>query len=233
MPIQEDLKPLDTKKFDPRFAEAKRISDELIGTTSRRARSWKLAFFTACIVLVCQTLILASTFQKSRMNVVFVRYDDNLNASPLELKGADNFVPRENQLKKFLRDFIVDFRSRSTDPFVTKQRQKNAFNYVADDARKLFDKTLEEENKYMKVNKIPEFIRNVQPSGIVRASDQSFLAEWQEKSFDSTGNETSSKNFKGIFTYAIYPVTDKMLAEDNPLGLYITVIDISEEKTPF
>lgn len=233
MAVIEEVKPSDKPADDPRYLSAKRKSDELIGTASRRARSWKIAFMTVCIVLVCQTLILVNHMENSRMNVLFVRYDDNLATSTIDLKGSNKFTPRDAELQKFLRDFIINFRSRSTDPFVTKQRQASAIKFVSGGARKYFDKTIEEENRLMKINKMQDFIRNVYVPNVVRGSDASFIADWKETSYDTTGNVVANKNYKGVFTYAILPVTDKSQAEDNPLGLYITVIDISEQKAAY
>jgi len=69
---------------------------------------------------------------------------------------------------------------------------------------------------------------SVEVHSVFATSNETYEVDWSEKTMDLDGNVTSTQNWKGSFTLGIHPPSDEKLARVNPLGIYVTNLNISK-----
>ena len=198
--------------------------DTRIGSARVRAKNWRLLAF-GCI---CIASILTGTLTwlvTARTNAPFViEVDQQGRARNVGIASA-NYKPSDAQFAFHLAAFIENVRAIPADAIVLRKNWLKAYAFVTDRAAVTL-------NEYARANdpfaKVGQRTIAVEVKSVVRASIQSFLVRWIERTYDG-GALTTTHRFSGVLAVLItLPTTAEKLSQ-NPLGIYVHAINWSQD----
>lgn len=207
-------------EFETPYRKACQEWDLRMGSAVVQARNWRLATFSALgLVLVSLAgVIYLGAQPKAVPHIVQI---DRIGA-PTYLgpigQSLREYKPSDASLKYHLRRFITATRSVSSDPAVMKQSWVDAYALITQSAANQLNGYAREADPFKRA---AEQRVSVDVASIVQLSADTWQADWIEKTWDKTGNESGSAVWRGTFRVILRsPETEEQLAA-NPIGLFI------------
>jgi type IV secretion system protein VirB5 len=218
----------DPQKMSPFIAGMNEYM-ERYGNLVRNAATWRRISFLLgllCALCVISVVIFAQSVKTVPFIVQVDRHGYEIAVKPVEPSGIDDklIISRLGRfitcLKSILNDDIaqvtyIDFTYKSIPN--TSPAYKKLLNFY-------------ERNNPLAAaaagkNTVLVNLKSILPLG---ESGKTWRGEWEENHF-SGGALSSVKSFTGIFEIQITPPTTMKEIMDNPLGLFVTNFDITEE----
>lgn len=208
--------------------QARKKYDERVGSAVVQAYNWRrisLGLLLTCIVLSIG-LIIQST--KSTVIPYVVTVDKNTgevtNAGTLI---ANEYTPQQAEIKYFLREFIRNTREVPLDPVIYKNNWAKAYGYMTEAAGIKM-------NAQVSNDKISDKFGKETVQVTITALNQiegsnSYTVNWIEETFNTASGEKINRPMTGVFTVTTIPSENEDTLNINPLGLYISDFNLSEE----
>ena len=213
-----------TRPAETPYQRAGQVWDDRDGSALAHAYNWRLAFF-GCL-LMSTGLAAANVWQSSQSRIEpFVVEVDRLGEARAVGPAEQDWRPGDAVLARALERFVVDVRSLSSDPVVVRERWLDAYAMVTAQGRVFLDGYARANDPFAAIG---ERTVSVQPTNIVRASDQSFRVDWVEQTFER-GALTTTRRWTATMTLKRVKPTTRTALKANPLGLYVDQIDWSEQ----
>ena len=207
------------------YEAAEGIWDRKIGSARVQAYNWRLmalGLLAACLCLVA-SLVFMSTKSSVTPYVVEVGPD---GARAVGLATAEKYIPKDQEIKYFLNQFILKTRTIPTDAVVSKQNWTAAFAMLRPAAAEKLTSIVKKENP---VGRIGRETAQVNVLVIVPVSKNTWQIRWGEDIYNAGGGLKEAYKMTGLFTLEFgTPSTEKELVS-NPLGMYITDFSWSRE----
>ena len=212
------------------YMAARREWNERYGDYIASARNWR--FIAIVLALISLILAIGSIYigSKSKLTPYIVEVDklgQVVNVAPAERLMPDS--PRV--VKAMIMRFVIDWRAVSPDAVVQKAATDRLYKMVPQGSP-----TLEKINGYYR-DQSPYVVAQsmtvaIEPIGTpLPLSEQSWQVEWWETKRNLTGAIISRTRYKAVMMVAFNLSSDqnKALDLDNPIGLYITDINWSQQ----
>lgn len=203
--------------------------DRREGRLAVQAHNWRR--IAVGLIVVCIALAGGLVVQSMKSQVIPYVVTVDKSTGEIEKAGAftnSDYTPGEAEIKYFLAQFIKNARSIGYDPVVYSNMQDTASHFLTQTAAQKYNSTLEKDLQD-KVGKYTVSVKNISVQKVPE-SDNSYLLRWTEEVVRINSSEYQDIPMSGTFSYTQLPVEEKDLLV-NPLGIYITGFDFTQDAT--
>jgi type IV secretion system protein VirB5 len=211
------------------YQRAAQAWDDRIGSARVQARNWRIVAF-ASLGLTFITLF-GYIHERSDTHVAtyVIPVDSYGRPGEIELAGRV-YQPTRAETGYFLAEWVSWVRGRSPlDPIVNGQNIRNAFNFVQGSALGTLSDLGRAQEAVAKSDGGGVGV-TVEVKSVLQRSPVSYQLEWTETAFKQ-GQPIVVTRWTGLFTTKIIPPATEAAMRKNPLGVYITAFQISQEIT--
>ena len=203
---------------------APQVWDDRIGSARVQARSWRLAFF-GCLAL-SGGLAAGLVWQSARGTITpWVVEVDKLGEARTVASADADYHPTDPQIAFHLARFIEHVRAIPADPVVLRADWLAAYDFASDSGAQALNDHARNNDPFAEVGK---FQVAVDVSSVVRASKDSFRVGWTERRYQD-GSLIETSRWSAILTVTIQTARTPDALRKNPLGLYVTAMNLSKE----
>ena len=208
------------------YQKASEEWDNRIGSARVQARNWRMMtlILAALSAVLGGGLVYQSAKSTVTPYVVEVNSDGLVRA--VGPAARSSYVPNPAVLQYFIGQFVTYVRSLPADPVVAKNQWLSAYAYLRQSAANTLNEIALKEQPLKRVGQ--EMV-SVRIKSIVPLSKESYQVRWEENSYNRDGIPSGVKNMTGLFTVEIKPPTDEKALKANPLGLFITQFNWSQD----
>jgi len=198
--------------------------DNRIGSAVAQAGNWRLAAFGA-IGLAALSLG-GFIYQSGNTRIATYVVPVDKYGRPGRIELADRiYNPSAAETGYFLADWVKLTRSKSIDPIVIRDNWTGAYRFVAGPAIGSLNEYAKTHDPFANVG--AEAV-NVQIVSVLARSPRTWQVQWRETTFDE-GVGSATKDWTGLFTVKIDQPKDEAELRANPLGIFITSFQWSQE----
>jgi type IV secretory pathway TrbF-like protein len=209
------------------YLEARREWNERYGDYIQQAHNWRvMALISGLVALIA---VFGVAYISSRSKVVPYVVEVDRLGEVAAIKQADRAPTVDSRIiKAYLARFVADWRTVTID----RQAQKGAIDRVYAMLP----------NGSIAVSKLNDFFKGQNPfaraaketvavavTNILPISDKTWQVEWQEVTRDSRGDVQANVHLKVSIMVGITPTTQEKLILINPLGVYVTDLNWSQQ----
>jgi type IV secretion system protein VirB5 len=216
--------------YDPQnpFALGRKEFDNRYERLVKNAASWRKIAFAMFLLLAASMGTVLWMAQGVKVVPFIVQVDQHgydIAVKPVEASS----VKDDRIITARLAEFVMNVRTVYTDPAATMTCVKRAYNSIAakSPAQAKVDIWFRENNPFAKT----EETVNVNVQSVLRLtpeSSTSWQIEWGEKTY-LRGTLASERFYKGVFIIETAPPTSVNEIMLNPLGVFISDLDITEK----
>lgn len=135
----------------------------------------------------------------------------------------------EQSIKYYLKYFIQNIRSVSTDKFIIRDNLSVAFNYVTSTGSNILKNILNENSPFIRADneRVEVLIES-----ILNVSKDTYQVDWYERISSPTGEKGKTEQFRGIFNLYFSEPSEKQIV-NNPLGIFVDEFSIQQINTEY
>lgn len=205
------------------YARARQEWDHRIGDARVQAQNWRIvaifSLFIAAVLLVA--LMMSLSLHQTKVFVAEVTKDGRVvNVAPIVVA----YHPTTAQEEYFVANFIKLIRELPLDPVVAKKNWLDAYHFLT-------QRGSEKLNTYLRQNNPTELLgkqtTTIEVTDVNPISNSTFSVDWTETNVDLNGQSLGQKKFSGVFTIILKAPKTQQEILQNPLGIYITDLNIS------
>ena len=203
---------------ETRFQRARQVWDDRIGSARQAAYVWRTIGLVA--LGLSTVMALALVWRSTTADVVpyVIEVDQRGEVRLVGTPETQDWEPGEGVQQYFLRQWIHDVRSVSTDRSVVREQLVRAYDGVSGRAANLLDEYVADENPF----EMEDRTRTVEIEAVNKAGDgMSWRVEWVELTRDSQGYRMSEERKVGIFELERIRPETREDVEKNALGLFV------------
>ena len=206
------------------YQRAAQVWDDRIGSARVQAKNWRLAFF-ACLAL-SGGLASALVWQSLRGSITPWIVEVNKLGEARAVAPADaDYSPTDPQIAFHLARFVEHIRAIPADPVVLRANWLSAYDFAAPSGAQALNDYARTNDPFAEVGKRQVA---VDVSSVIRASRDSFRIAWTERRYQDGGLIETSR-WSAIVTLSIQPPRTPDALRKNPLGVFVTAINLSKE----
>jgi type IV secretory pathway TrbF-like protein len=209
------------------YVEARREWNERYGDYIQQAHHWRtMAIICGLVALIC---VFGMAYIGAQNKIVpYVVEVDKLGEAAAVARADRPAAVDSRVIQAYLARFVADWRTVTVD----RQAQKGAINRVyamlpsGSIALGKMNEHFKTHNPFSLAGKesVAVAVTNLLP-----ISDKTWQVEWQEVTRDQRGLVLSTARMKVSIIVGIKPPTDESLILVNPLGVYITDLNWSQQ----
>jgi type IV secretion system protein TrbF len=209
------------------YVEARREWNERYGDYIQQAQHWRtMAIISGLVAAVCAIGVVYIGAQGKI--VPYVVEVDKLGESAAVAR-ADRAAPVDSRvIKAYLARFVADWRTVTVD----RQAQKVAIDRVyamlprGSLALQKLNDHFKSHNPFTLASKESVYVA---VTNLLPISDKTWQVEWQEVTRDDRGAVQSTVRMKASILVGITPPTEESMILMNPLGVFITDLNWSQQ----
>ena len=203
---------------------AEQIWDDRIGSARVQARNWRLACFGT--LLLSGGLASALVWQSLRGTITpWVVEVDKLGEARAVAPADADYRPTDPQVAFHLARFIENIRAIPADPVVLRTNWLRAYDFTTPSGAQALNDFARSSDPFAEIGKRQVA---VDVSSVIRASKDSFRIAWTERRYQDGGLIETSR-WSAIATVTIQPPRTPDALRKNPLGVFVTAINLSKE----
>lgn len=207
---------------------ARAAYDERIGSVVVQSYNWRR--ISLGLLVVCIVLGIGLTVQSLTSRIVPYVVTVDKTTGEVQQAGAviaQNYTPQEAEIRYFLAQFIQNSRNIQLDTVQQDRLQNQAVAFLTQSAAQKYYTIQRNEHfreRYAKVT------AQTKINSIEKIPDtDSYHVTWIEEEFDIATGAQRLRNYQGVFTVTMIEQKDEARLLVNPLGLYISDLNFSEE----
>ena len=207
------------------FAKASQEWDNRIGSARVQARNWRvmaLACIGLVMVLTGSLLYLAT---QTRIEAYVVEVDPHGRIGEIQLIDQ-RYTPTTAQVAYHLAQLVRLTRSYPTDQIVLKENWLRAYYFLAGDAVTTMNEYAASANLFDPRKRGTAV--SVEIHNVIQKSDGTSQIRWKETTYEH-GSMTGVVYWTGLFTTKINSPRTAKAVFHNPIGVYITSFNWSQE----
>ena len=209
------------------FARAAQVWDDRIGSARVQARNWRLmALASFGLTSALAASLVYQTTQK-RVEAYVVEVDPEGRTGQIQLIG-ERYEPTAAQVAFHVSELVRKTRSKPIDPVVLKQNWDAAYRFLAGDAVIAMNEYASRADLFSTVKR--DMAVAVEIVSVVQRSDGSFQVRWKQTTYER-GSKGAVSNWTGLFTTKVFPPKTSQAVFHNPLGVYVTNFNWTEDMT--
>lgn len=208
---------------------ARAVWDERVGSVVVQSYNWRRIAIMLCVI--CLILTLGLVYQSSKTKVIpYVVTVDKTTGEVQQAGGFANneYEPQEAEIRYFLVNFIANARTIQLDPIAQNRAQTRAMAYLTTYAARKYQDIQLSENYMDKIGNITTSVSIVSVTKVPE-STSSYQIRWIEEEFEIKTGVKETSHMSGVFTYTRLPVESEELLLLNPLGLFISGFDFTND----
>ena len=208
---------------------AREVWDSRVGKATVQAYNWRRATILLCVV--CLVLACGLVWQSLKTQVIPYIVTVDKTTGEVQQAGAftsNEYVPQEAEIKFFLTDFVKNARTIQLDPVVQQRTQAKAVAFLTKNAARKFEDVKINENYNERRGNVTVSVHIISIQKVPE-SDSSYQIRWTEEEFGIQSGTKKITNMSGIFSYTMLPVQNDEQLLVNPLGLFISGFDFSND----
>ena len=203
------------------YARAGQLWDRLFGEAVVRGRNWRLAFFLEALVLLPS--VLGNIYLGAQTKIIPYMIEVDVHAKTATVRGPTStpfqrYNAPDDVLRDYLKRFVLNTRSISSDTAVIKQNWAEAYKFVTTNAANTLDTYAQKDDPAVRAQ--TERI-SVDIVSIVRRSKDSWQVDWRETRWSLSGQQVATDTWLGIFRLIAKAPDNEEQLRRNPLGTYI------------
>jgi type IV secretory pathway TrbF-like protein len=208
------------------YHRAAQAWDDRIGSARVQAKNWRLIAFGSLILSA--GLASALTWQSTRGTIVpWVVEVDKLGQTQAVAPATAGYRPNDAQISYQLAEFISNVRAIPNDPVVVRGNWLKAYDFTTDKGAQVLNGYAQANDPFAKVGSTQVAVEVL---SVIRASADSFRVTWLERSY-TNGQLATTQRWSAIVSIVVDPPHDPDHLRKNPLGIYVTGINWSQEFT--
>lgn len=202
--------------------------DRRIGDVVVQNHNWR----KIALGLLFSNILLAGglTYQSMKSQVIPYVVTVDKTTGVVEKAGAlitNDYIPKEAEIKYFLANFIQNARNIQLDPVQQQKSQDKAYSFLTKTAAQKFvsmqrAEKFQQKYAYMTIQAKIKSIQKIPET-------DSYHASWSEEEFTVHDGKMNVNNYEGVFTIITLPVKDDNTLLINPLGIYISDLNFSQD----
>lgn len=202
--------------------------DKRIGDVVVQNHNWR----KIALGLLVSNIIVAGglTYQSMKSQVIPYVVTVDKSTGKVEKAGAfinNDYTPQEAETKYFLANFIQNGRNIQLDPIQQQKAQDKAYSFLTKTAAQKFV-SIQRAEKYQQKYAYMTIQAKIKSIQKIPETD-SYHASWTEEEFTVHDGKMNIKNYEGVFTVITLPVKDDATLLVNPLGIYISDLNFSQD----
>lgn len=183
-----------------------------------------LSFATVFLLLA---LVVVASYPKSQGYVIELTPDGEAIYNPDSVTVLEKWEPKTNTINYFLRTFLIQLRSVSSDPQIVQGNIDKLYKAVTGNAA---DKVTEYLGKTDPINRRKSETVEIKIASILPISDSTYQIDFRETVWTSSRRLKSDTQYRCVAHTAIYTPNTREQVIYNPIGLYVTDFTITEVK---
>lgn len=206
------------------YQRAEQVWDDRQGAARVQAKNWRLAFFGS--LLLSSGVSAALIWQSARGTITpWVVEVDKLGEARAVAPADADYRPTDPQVAFHLARFIEHIRSIPADPVVLRADWLSAYDFTTPSGAQALNDYARSNDPFAEIGKRQVA---VDVSSVIRASKDSFRIAWTERRYQDGGLIETSR-WSAIVTVTIQPPRTPDALRKNPLGVFVTAINLSKE----
>jgi type IV secretory pathway TrbF-like protein len=217
----------DSTPVETPYQRAQQAWDDRIGGARVQARNWRIAAFGSMAIAAMALGGYIAERGETHVATYVIPVDRYGHPGRIELAGRA-YQPTTAEVGYFLADWISWVRGRSpVDPIVNRANLLRAYSFVTGAAEGDLD-TMAKASADQAIADKSQTAITAEVQSVLQRSPTSYQLSWTERS-ESAGQTPVLRRWTGLFTTRISPPKDEAALRRNPLGLFITNFQISQE----
>ena len=194
---------------------------------------YKTMFYLLLVVSILEFILIFVLIKRQTVEIPYVieiqkdgsaKYIDNASSS------LSDFSPSVQTTLKVLENYIISLRSVSFEASIQEDRIKKVYAFSTEDALKSAKKYLEEKPPFERALKERVEVSVYAATPLYKTDSSLYQLDFNEKTYTLGGELKDETNYRAIISTKIFKVRTKSLQEENPLGIYLTRLEISKIK---
>jgi len=207
------------------FARAAQVWDDRIGSARVQARNWRLMALASLALTTALAGGLIYETTQTRVEAYVVEVDPAGRPGQIQLLDR-RYDPTAAQVAFYVAELVRKTRSKPIDPVVLKQNWDAAYRFLAGDAVTAMNEYAGKADPFSAAKR--DIAIAVEVISVVQRSDGSFQVRWKQTAYEH-GSHAAVTYWTGLFTTKIIPPTTSQAIFNNPLGVYVTNFNWTEE----
>ena len=211
-----------TQKKEKSFTDVMARQTELV--TMMKGMVIILSIISAFLLL---SLVVVASYPKSQGYVIELTPDGEAIYNSDAVTLLEDWEPKSNTVNFFLRSFITQLRSVSSDPQIIQGNIDKIYRAVTGDAA---DKVTEYLRATDPVNRRKTETVEIKIASILPLSDTTYQIDFRETVWSNSRHLKSDTQYRLVAHTEIFIPTTREQVAYNPIGLYVTDFNITEVK---
>lgn len=201
-------------------AEPKNYQDLLAQKQQKAtvAATAAVIFMITSVILFIGLLIVAN-YPKSQGYVIELTPEGEATYNPDSVTLLEDWEPKDNTINYFLRSFITELRTVSSDPQIVQQNIQKLYHHVTGDATDKVTEYIEETDPRKRLRR--ETV-TIAIASILPLSDTTYQVDFRETVWTGGTKLKSDDHYRAVIHTKIYIPTTHEQVTYNPIGLYVT-----------
>lgn len=208
------------------YLRSRREWDERYGSFISRGKNWRAAALLALGILLVQSIGFVAMALRSKV-VPYIVAVDSLGKVVAQGIATEAPVADDRLKRAALYDWIRDLRMVSSDIVVERASIDRVYAKIGNGSPAAAKVSAFYTATSPLVRAQTEVL-SVDVHTIYATSSETYQIEWTENRMDLAGKPIGSQNYKGSVRIAVHPPQDEALARVNPLGIYVTDLEMSK-----
>lgn len=208
------------------FMRARQVWDDRIGSAKQQAYVWRTIGLIALAMTVVMGLALIWRSTTADVQPYVVEVDSSGEVRMVGTPQTQNWEPGDGVQQFFLRQWITDVRTISSDETVVRENLLRAYNGVSSRAGAILDDHVAEENPFDLSDELTRAVEITNVNAV--GEEKSWRVEWSESVRDPEGYLMEEREWVGIFELERIPPETASDVEENALGLFVEHFSWSE-----
>ncbi len=175
-------------------------------------------------VLLIVAVIIIAQYPKSQGYVIEITPDGSAEYNSDAVTLLEDWTPKDATINYFLRNFIIELRSVSSDPQIVTENIQKLYKCVTGNAARKATDYIEETDPR---NRCKTETVDIAIASILPLSDTSYQVDFRETVWASGYRLVSDEHYRAVVHTTLYTPTTLEQLTFNPIGLYITDFDVS------
>ena len=180
-------------------------------------------FMITSLVLFVGLLIVAN-YPKSQGYVIELTPEAEAVYNPDSVTLLEDWQPKDNTINYFLRTFLTELRTVSSDPQIVQQNIQRLYHQVTGNATDKVTDYIEETDPRSRLKR--ETV-TIAIASILPISDTTYQVDFRETVWTNQGKLRSDDHYRAVIHTQIYIPSTHEQVTFNPIGLYVTDFSIT------
>lgn len=203
-------------------AEGRKEWNDRYMNMAKSIRNWQLAFGSAMLIILVESLVIAKIASQSRVQPFVVETNQGM---PVAIRPVEGVSPSDQKIINFaVNQFVVNAKTVMNDAQAQEQALDKVYAYSAENTIPFLSAYYAKNDPYQLAAQGTVSVEIINSMPI---SKNAWQVTWDETKRNPSGQVIGVSRWMGQLTYKIGEVQEKYI-NNNPFGVYITNVTWSQ-----